>query len=74
MTINIHEAQDKRDIALQYLTISGEKLRSAKGHEAYCEAMRGLKRFLELGRVYGLTDNEMRMALGFSRDRFQGVN
>lgn len=63
----------RRDIARQYLTLSGQKLRAAQGHEAYCEAMRGLKRFLELGRVYGLSDNEMRMALGFSHDRFEGV-
>ena len=70
----LSENDSRRDIALNYLTLAARDLIAARGDigEAV-NAMRVLKHYIGLAEKYGCTDREMRFALGFSADKWEGV-
>lgn len=61
---------DKRTIALQYLTISARKLMAAQGnYEESLAQMRTMVHFIDLAKQYGCTESEITLALGYDRKR-----
>lgn len=71
MTQSLAKDTTKRDIALNYLSISARKFADARGD--YDESFRQLKalhHYLDLAIEQGCSNNQMMMALGYSRDRF----
>lgn len=74
MTLSLTKDQDKRTIALNYVTISGRKIVEARGdYEAAISAVKTLRYYLDLARQYGCTDRELMFALGYSEQQFQAV-
>ena len=70
MTNSLTIDKDKRDIALQYLTISARKLIDACGdYEEALNAAKTLKHYIDLAREYGCTGKEITFALGMSEDK-----
>ena len=61
---------DKRTIALQYLTISARKLMAARGnYDESLAQMRTMVHFIDLAKQYGCTESEITLALGYDRKR-----
>ena len=74
MTNSLSNNAEKQQIALQYLSISARKFTEARGD--YNESMRQLKtlhKYLDLAIEYGCSNNQMRMALGYSPQRFNDI-
>ena len=70
----LSENDSRRDISLHYLTLASRDLIAAQGDfEKFVNAMRVLKHYIHLARNYGCTDTEMRFALGFSEQKWNGV-
>jgi hypothetical protein len=70
----LSENDTRRDIALNYLTLAARDLIAAQGDIAQAvNAMRVLKHYIGLAENYGCTDREMRFALGFSEQKWNGV-
>jgi hypothetical protein len=70
----LSENDTRRDIALHYLTLAARDLIAAQGDIAQAvNAMRVLKHYIGLAEKYGCTDREMRFALGFSEQKWNGV-
>lgn len=74
MNESLAKTDSKREICLQYLGISARKFIEAQGD--YDESIRQLKalhKYLDLAIEYGCSNNEMRMALGYSPKRFNDL-
>lgn len=74
MNTSISKNAEKQQIALQYLSISARKFTEAQGN--YDESIRQLKtlhKYLDLAIEYGCSNNQMRMALGYSPQRFNDL-
>ena len=70
MTLSLTKDQDKRTIALQYLTISARKLMAAQGnYEQALAEMRAMQHFIDLAKQYGCSENEIVLALGYDKKR-----
>ena len=70
----LSENDSRRDISLHYLTLASRDLIAAQGDLVKSvNAMRVLKHYIGLARDYGCTDTEMRFALGFSEQKWNGV-
>ena len=69
MTI-LSNSNDKRQIALNYLSISARKLLAARGNydESFAQ-MRAMVHFIDLAKQYGCTENEITLALGYDKKR-----
>jgi hypothetical protein len=65
---------DKRDIALQYLTISSRKLAEARGsYDDSLSAVKTLHSYIKLAQQYGCTTAEMTLALGYDQQRTESL-
>lgn len=74
MTTSLSNNTDKQQIALTYLGISARKFAEATGD--YDESIRQLKalhHYLDLAIEYGCSNSQMRMALGYSEQRFNDL-
>jgi hypothetical protein len=74
MSTSLTIDRDKRDIALNYLTISARKLIDARGN--YDEAISAIKTmhtYIKLAQQYGCTTAEMTLALGYDTQRTQSL-
>ena len=61
---------DRRTIALQYITISARKLMAAQGnYEEALTQMRTMMHFIDLAKKYGCTESEITLALGYDKKR-----
>jgi len=66
--------KDKRDIALQYLTISARKLTEARGsYEESLSAVKTLHTYIKLAQQYGCSTAEMTLALGYDNQRTESL-
>lgn len=63
----------KRDIALQYLSISARKLKEARGYDEAIAAVKTLHTYIKLSQQYGCTESEMMFALGYGRERMRSL-
>ena len=70
MTTSLTNDRDKREIALNYLTISARKLMAAQGnYEEALTQMRTMMHFIDLAKQYGCTESEITLALGYDKKR-----
>ena len=72
MTLSLTKDQDKRTIALNYLTLSARKLIEARGdYEQSISAIKTLHTYIKLAKQYGCSTAEMTLALGYDTQRTQ---
>ena len=72
MTNSLTKDQDKRTIALNYLTLSARKLIEARGdYEQSISAIKTLHTYIKLAKQYGCSTAEMTLALGYDTQRTQ---
>ena len=64
---------EKRTIALNYLSISARKLTEAHGYDAALSAVKTLHTYIRLAQQYGCTESEMMFALGYGRERMRSL-
>lgn len=64
---------DKRQIALNYLTISSRKLIEARGYDQAIAAVKTLHMYIKLAQQYGCSTPEMTLALGYDTQRTESL-
>ena len=70
MTTSLTNDRDKREIALNYLTISARKLVEARGdYDSSLAQMRTMVHYIDLAKQYGCSEAEITLALGYDRKR-----
>lgn len=61
---------DKREIALNYLSISARKLAEARGdYDNSLAQMRTMVHYIDLAKLYGCSEAEITLALGYDKKR-----
>jgi hypothetical protein len=74
MTNSLTIDRDKRDIALNYLTISARKLIDARGnYDDAINAVKTMHNYIKLAKQYGCTTSEMTLALGYDTQRTEAL-
>lgn len=64
----------KRDIALNYLTISARKVAEARGnYDEALAAVKTLHTYVKLAQQYGCSTAEMTLALGYDTQRTESL-
>ena len=74
MTLSLTKDQDKRDIALNYLTISARKVCESRGdYEQSLSAVKTLHTYIKLAQQYGCSTAEITLALGYDNQRTESL-